>query len=493
MKKFFVKICFVLSLTLFVSLITSTSGICISEDLKSNLDAAIEAVNSGKRGEELWILRFFEHSGFDGLVTTLHSQKDRDLEFFVSHMKRDPDEFMFKYRKQFFELLNTVSEFLPPIDKQDPKKSMGYNYLGKKYGYSVGAVSGVRRAMDWKYKLDEVYEQANSFAKDGINGHRARVLYNFIAGYRDSEAKLKGLDESASGSYFTITFKNAKEIKMVYSGNFVGIIGGEEIQVWDLKNKKKAGTLKSPEFFPRVTMPSISSNGRFVLFSKYKAGTFLADIVTDKISQIAEKAIAAVFSPRLGFIGIAYDSGSENSFEIIRTKDSKIVLNMPMTAGHTGAILFSEDDKKVFIGISNFVIGYDTDTMEQICKIKMKKTVERRYSSISAISSNANYLVLDTNWIMLVDIGEKNSFLADLPSIDSLKFMGNDLIVDTDDKICLMDISKNKCIRSVDLAAGRLSAFNYNKKMIVLDDKILLMSIEEELGDTVLTFNEVKF
>ncbi len=517
---------FCLLLALFCLFVIPSPVMSASDDIKLNLDAAVGAVNSGKRGEELWSLRFFQNSGFEWLVRELYSERNRDLEFIVNmgQMPGGRPNF-FKHKRQFFELLNTISEFLP-ADKQHPNKSAEqHNYLQKKYGYSADAVIGVQNAIDWKYKLDAVYDQADEFAKDGVNKGRAITIYKLIAGYKDSDKKLEKLKSkgSASDSYLTVTVKDVRsfgDLNISYSGNFMAIAGRDELQVWDLKNREKVGSARLPKLLPYITTISVSKNGRFVLLGADRGGVFFGDLLENQIGQLSEKAKAGVFSPNLGFIGLIFDSNiAEKSFEIIRTKDSEVMLTMPSNAGRAGTILFSEDDKRVFVGISDFLLGYHTDTLEQFCKIRLGRKVSEYEdnSSKSDISDDLKYVALEASGVLTaVDIENNKTLKLTEFIAGNVRFMGDNLFINDrrTDMVCLIKTasmfakesssnrlgrsrlstrlsrSGSKCSRSISLSKG--ASVSKVKELVVLDDKILIIKFQEELGNIVLTFIEAK-
>lgn len=477
----------------------------------SNFNHAIQAYNSGTTGKGLWSLRFFQYNEFGNTIQRLYNvlNLDNDEGYLIDELETNPNELRFKYRQKFYNFMQELASIVPDINKQHVNNFSGHEYNTKLFNYfsnkydSEKAARGVINVIQWLNHIEFIYEKANRFSNDGINHNRAINIYRIVSGYKKADKKLKLLtsNNKSSKPYLKISVKNStyRELDITYSNNYFVIHTKKYIQIWNLNTKEKIGEKKLNKKTSYIINAFVSNDGNYVLLSNYDYGLFLYDVENNHIEQVISKPIqGAVISPNNKYLGVIYPrrASIQNSFEIIRKKDFVTMKSMPFDNGRTGGILFTEDNQKVFVVISNYIIGYDTKKFKRFIEFEMDRRIsEYTQSNLSNISKNNNFLALDTNKATIINLNNnKILYPAQICrnfDFQSMQFINNKLIIGTHRSVNIVNVEKEHCNELVSYSPSQ--SVIKMRDTIVTDDKILLMSYKEKLGDVVLTFDKINF
>jgi WD40 repeat protein len=172
---------------------------------------------------------------------------------------------------------------------------------------------------------------------------------------------------------------------------------------WREKSKIKKIMEMNPQFNFRHI--ALSANGEKVALTRRDGSVFLWEIKTNAIIPLIPKNVGGTkLSPSGKFIGVLNEKG-ESSFSVIDLEKNKEILSMPVNAGATGFIQFSLDEKNMYVGISNFLLGYQLATMKKTIKIKLPYTfTDRGRVKESVISDDGRFLVCAFNWWVLIEL-----------------------------------------------------------------------------------------
>ncbi len=224
------------------------------------------------------------------------------------------------------------------------------------------------------------------------------------------------------------------------SGNYAVFLTKTIVEVWNIVENKKIATLTFEDFSSKVSklnfnniLPegikltwkdksqikkimemnpqfnfrhiSLSANGEKVALTRIDGSVFLWEIKSNEIIPLIPQNVGGTkLSPSGKFIGVLNKKGM-SSFSVIDLDKNKEIISMPAKAGITGFIEFSYDEKNMYVGISNFLLGYQLTTTKNTIKIKLPYTfTDRGRVKESVISTDGRFLVCSFNWWVLIEL-----------------------------------------------------------------------------------------
>jgi len=249
----------------------------------------------------------------------------------------------------------------------------------------------------------------------------------------------------ASSETSTIRIKSIQESgsRITISGKYALFQTQTIIEVWDFVKNKKISSLTFEEFsrnIPEIDIEhavpegiklswrdkneikkmmemnkkfliqhiSLSADGENVALNQIDGSVFLWNTSNGKITpSIPEGVRGTKFSYSGKFIGIHYKRGEKKSFSIIDTKKNKELISMPSDTGMSGFFEFSQNEKNVYVGISNFVVGYELKTGKEIMKTKIPIEFYNEHIGSSAISVDEKFLACQDNWGVLLGLANE--------------------------------------------------------------------------------------
>ncbi|MBF0227927.1 MAG: cache domain-containing protein, partial [Desulfobacterales bacterium] len=292
----------------------------------------------------------------------------------------------------------------------------------------------------------------------------------------------------------------------ISSGSFIVISNSKLIEVWNFMEKKKITTLTIDEFLNIIPMElkkhyeeyfkmyninifhnekiSISENGEKIAMVTRDNLLTLWDINKNTFKVIAKiNNYDFKLSPKGNYIGL-FDSYllsnsseiNDRSFSIIDLNKNKEIVFMETNVGMTGMINFTDDEKKIYIGVSNFFLGYEI-TGKNILKIKLPFTFYNRHKNIIT-KNQENCFITGMDTKCFINFESKKIESISQPWFDLIEYnyiqnYERDIVVSLDDIIA----GKNKRINIPVYKEGITK---------IIDNSIYHIYDEKELGDFII-------
>jgi len=345
---------------------------------------------------------------------------------------------------------------------------------------------------------------------------------------------------NAAGDKFTIRIKSEIEsLSGIYlSGKNAAFLTQKIIEVWNFSEKKKIAALKFEDFSDkipeidianmvpegmkitekekkeikkmmdmkkqfRISHISLSENGSKVAITQKDGSVILWDTTSNKLTPLIPSNVNRTkISPTGRFIAIIYMLGKEKSFSIIDVQKNKELLSMPSSAGVTGIINFSRNENNVWLGISEFVIGYELKTFSKIFQRKLPINFFRdqpESTGQSDLSIDEKYFVCtDYNQGLLVELTGKGR----TKKLASQKhFFGNKDLITGSDPFKKIELSKLDALMDSTNSDEKDSLFsdinipheNGIGRETFIDDSYYSFRMENELGETVVNITKINY
>lgn len=238
-----------------------------------------------------------------------------------------------------------------------------------------------------------------------IAGLAMTLISNAQAASETSSIRIKSKLENRSYTYI--------------AGNFAAFRTQTIIEVWNFLENKKIATLtfedllsKIPELEIKKKLEmnkkllikhiSLSGDGDKVAITQTDGSVILWKTKSNEIIPLIQKNVRGTNLSQSGrFIGMLNER--EKSFSIVDLEKNKEVISMTTDAGDSGFIEFSQNENNVYVGISNFLLGYELKTGNNTIKIKLpsKFNVSPKSSvgfTKSVISADGRFLVCPSSF-----------------------------------------------------------------------------------------------
>ena len=245
---------------------------------------------------------------------------------------------------------------------------------------------------------------------------------------------------------------------------------------------------------------SLSADGGKIALTQTDGSVILWNTLSNKIIPLIPEGVRGTkFSPSGRFIGILNTRGKGKSFSIIDTQENKELISLPSNAGMTGIIEFSQNEHNVYIGISDFIVGYELKTANNIVKNKIPIKFHDDKIEKSTISADGKLLACSTYpFGALVELTNEGK-AKKIHSRENF-FVKDSLIVKSRHDFKKIDFNKiDKFMETPNQSLKDDALFttvNIPVKMdveTIADSSYYSFNMEEELGETVVKITKILF
>ena len=352
----------------------------------------------------------------------------------------------------------------------------------------------------------------------------------------------------ASSETYTIRLKSRKESSSsIYtSGIYAAFLTKTIIEVWNFVDNKKIATLTFEDFSSKIPeidiencVPegiklswrdkgkikkimnmqkeffiehiSLSADGGKVALTQRDGSVILWNTSSNKMIPLIPEGVSVTkLSPSGRYIGIINNRGKGKAFSIIDINKNKELISMPSNAGLAGIIEFSQNEANVYIGISEFIFGYELKTAKKILKTKIPIKFYNVKKGKAAISKDDKYFVCSADPLRGALVELSNEGRAKKLFKAKLHFFVKDaLIVKADRDFKKIDFNKIDKFISIDKKSRRrrtdytlFTTVNIPvekgpviKKAVetIVDSSFYSFRMEDELEETVVNITKVLF
>ncbi len=153
---------------------------------------------------------------------------------------------------------------------------------------------------------------------------------------------------------------------------------------------------------------SLSNDGTIVSLVQTDGSVYLWHTSDNSFTPLVPAQVdKTVVSPSGRYIGILYKGGTQfAAASIIDILNMKEIITIPSNYGLGGAVAFNNGEDIAYIGVSDFLLGLDLNSGEEVSRTKLLIGYNRRAEGAVPVSNDGRFIALNG---MFVDIANGKS------------------------------------------------------------------------------------